>query len=55
MRVFDNTGREVLKKQINQGSTVNYIDTQTLYNGTYFIHLDDGLTQSKHKVVILKD
>lgn len=54
VRVFDTTGREVLKKQINQGSTVNYIDTQTLYNGTYLIHLDDGLTQSKHKVVIIK-
>ena len=45
VKVFDTTGRQVLKKQINQGNTVHYIDTQTLYNGTNLIHLDNGLTQ----------
>ena len=55
VRVFDSSGRQVLEKQINQGSTVNYIDAQTFYDGNYIIQLNDGVYKSHHKVVVTKD
>jgi hypothetical protein len=35
-----------------KGSTIGYFDTQTLYNGVYFIKLKNGELSSTKKIVI---
>jgi hypothetical protein len=35
--LFDVSGKELQKTIIQPGSTIAYLDTRTLYNGTYFI------------------
>jgi hypothetical protein len=48
VKVFDATGRMVQETQINQGSTLAYIDTRTLYNGVYYAEISSG----SHKEVL---
>lgn len=48
VRVFDATGRMVQETQLNQGSTLAYIDTRTLYNGMYYAEISSG----SHKEVL---
>ncbi len=35
--ITDVSGKELQKTNIQPGSTIAYLDTRTLYNGTYFI------------------
>jgi hypothetical protein len=48
VKLYDATGRLVLETQLNQGSTLAYIDTRTLYNGLYFAEIASG----DHKKVL---
>jgi YHYH protein/Secretion system C-terminal sorting domain len=42
VRIYDNTGRLVQQSQISQGSTLAWIDTRTLYNGSYYAEVVSG-------------
>ena len=50
--LIDMEGSIVRSSQIKQGSTIWYIDTQTLYNGTYVLRINSGKDLTTHKVVI---
>jgi hypothetical protein len=40
--LLDAQGRKILEQYIYQGSTIGYFDISTLYNGTYFIRMEDN-------------
>jgi len=52
--LIDMEGSVVRSSQIKQGSTIWYIDTQTLYNGTYVLRINSGTAVTTQKVVIQK-
>ncbi len=39
VRLLDNQGKLVAETVINQGSTITFFKTETLYNGTYFVQI----------------
>jgi YHYH protein/Secretion system C-terminal sorting domain len=45
-------GQIVAKKDFNQGSTIFHLETDTFYNGTYLLSLNDGQTVKTFKIVI---
>ncbi len=53
--LFDITGRLIYSTKIYQGSTMAYFNTQTLYNGDYFIQIISNSTVVTKKVVIIKE
>ncbi len=55
LELLDLTGRVLQKTHINKGSTIAYFDTQTLYGGTYFVKISNGVAQITQKVVVQKD
>lgn len=50
--MVDVNGKTVRQSVLNQGSTIWHLDTQTLYNGTYFVYVTDGVNQLMKKVII---
>jgi hypothetical protein len=52
LELRDASGRIVAQKQINAGQTVGYFDTETYYNGTYLLLINDGQNTTRHKIVI---
>jgi len=52
IELFDCTGTLKRETIIPAGSTISYIDTQTLYSGTYFIKIIDGSQVSTQKITI---
>lgn len=53
-KLVDALGQVVATKNIAQGSTLCIFETETLYNGTYYISITDGKTQKSVPVVILR-
>lgn len=50
--MFDMQGRVVAQSVVKQGSTIWYLDTRTVYDGTYVIRIGDGPDAvSKHVIV----
>lgn len=47
-------GDIVRSSTINQGTTIWYLDTKTLYNGSYVLRINDGETVSTQKVIVAK-
>jgi hypothetical protein len=45
-------GQTVKRAYFNQGSTICYIETNNIANGTYFVAVSDGTTKKIHKVVV---
>jgi YHYH protein/Secretion system C-terminal sorting domain len=45
-------GQILARKDFNQGSTIFHLDTNTFYNGTYFLSVKDGITVKTFKVII---
>lgn len=54
IEMFDFNGRLVQQTQLNQGSTIAYFDTRTLYNGNYIIRFRKGDETISRQVSILR-
>lgn len=54
VELIDELGRIIKISKINQGSTLNIIETDTLYNGIYIVKISDGKNQVTQKIVINK-
>jgi hypothetical protein len=54
IELFDVTGRLVQKSSINAGATNTYLDTKTLYAGSYLVKISGATINSTKKVVITK-
>lgn len=52
VELLDMEGRTVLAKQFYQGSTICFLETETLYNGTYVLKISDGKTVKSFQVVL---
>lgn len=52
VRVYDSAGKLVTSSVILQGSTLSYIDTRTLYNGSYLVELSSGDMKRTQTVVV---
>lgn len=51
----DINGKILKTNKINKGQTITYFDTQTLYEGIYFVKISDQEHFSTHKIVIKRD
>lgn len=54
IQLIDITGRILQQTAIRQGATIAYFDTQTLYNGTYIVKIQNGKNAISRKVTVLK-
>jgi hypothetical protein len=54
VEMFNELGQIVKTTEILQGSTLSIIETDTLYNGIYFVKISDGKNTKSHKVIINK-
>ena len=54
LQLYDINGKLVRESQIAQGSTIWYLDTQTLYAGEYLVKINDGVNSVTKKVIIQK-
>ena len=52
--LYDLKGQAIQKTVLKQGSTIWYLDTRTLYSGTYLVQINDGKGFISKKVVIQK-
>lgn len=52
--LIDQLGKVIKSSQILQGSTLSIIETDTLYNGIYFLRISDSKNSKTYKVVINK-
>lgn len=52
LELTDANGRVVQCKDFPQGSTICHFETDTLYNGIYFLTLTDGTARKTYKVLI---
>lgn len=54
IELLDINGKTIQKTNLNQGSTIVYFDTRTLYGGDYLIRIVKGNEQLVRKVAIIK-
>jgi hypothetical protein len=54
IELFDVTGRLVQKSSINAGATNTYLDTKTLYAGSYLVKISGATINATKKVVVTK-
>ena len=54
VELLDISGKLIKYANINQGSTIAYFDTQTLYNGTYLVKISSASHSTIKKIVIAK-
>ncbi len=54
IELFDLSGKMVSRSKIRKGSTISYIDTETIYGGIYWVKISSGEHSSSKKVVIAK-
>jgi len=52
--LFDLKGTLIKSAQLNQGSTVWYLDTRTVYAGQYLVQVTDGANSTTEKIVLIK-
>lgn len=52
--LVDQQGRVVESKTFLQGSTICFFETDTVYNGIYFLKISDGKDSQSYKVIIDK-
>lgn len=45
-------GQIIKRQQFLQGSTICYIETKSITNGTYFLSVSDGTTKNAYKVIV---
>ena len=55
LRLIDTNGKILKQATIKPGSTISYLDTRTLYGGTYLVsYFINGKLVGSDKVVVLK-
>jgi hypothetical protein len=54
VELIDILGKVVKTSKILQGSTLSVIETDTIYNGTYFVKISQGNQNQTYKVIINK-
>lgn len=54
IELIDELGKVVKKDTLLQGSTLSVIETDAVYNGTYFVKISDGTNSKAYKVIINK-
>jgi hypothetical protein len=54
IELFDAAGKLVQKSSINAGATNTYLDTKTLYAGTYLVKISGATVNNTQKVMITK-
>ena len=54
VELIDELGKVVKTSKILQGSTLSIIETDTIYNGIYFVKISDGKNYKTYKVIINK-
>ncbi len=52
IEVINVNGQIAKRQQFLQGSTICYIETNTLASGNYFVAVSDGLTKKTYKIVV---
>jgi hypothetical protein len=52
--LIDIAGKVINKTTIKQGSTIAYFDTRTMYAGTYFVKISNGINSITKTVLIAK-
>jgi hypothetical protein len=52
--LIDEQGRIVASKQFIQGSTICYFETDTIYNGIYFLKIAFNNNIKTYKVILKK-
>lgn len=52
MRLYDSAGKLVSSAVVLQGSTLAYIDTRTLYNGSYWVELSSGDAKRTQTIIV---
>lgn len=55
IKLYDMAGKLVGESVIYKGSTICYFNTQTVYDGTYMLRIQNGKNSITKKVVIQKD
>ena len=55
MTIFDSHGRLMERRQLHSENTNHPIDASSYKNGAYIIRLNNGVRQSHHKVLIIKN
>lgn len=53
IQLYDLQGKLLRTAQILPGSTISYLDTETLYSGNYLVKIVDGMQTSTHKIVVM--
>ena len=54
VELIDQLGKIIKTNHILQGSTLCIIETDTVYNGVYFVKISDGSNSKSYKVIIKK-
>lgn len=54
IQLFDMKGSLMQTSSIASGSTISYLDVQTLYNGTYILQMNDGVNTVTKRIVIAR-
>jgi len=54
LRLFDISGRLLRESVIQAGSTLHYLDTQTLYNGTYIVEVSNQYIRETKKLQLIR-
>lgn len=54
VELLDVTGKLIKSTQISKGQTVAYFDVQTVYEGTYFVKLSNGMSSTSNIIVITR-
>ena len=54
VELIDALGKIIKTNHILQGSTLSIIETDTVYNGVYFVKISDGRSSKSYKVIINK-
>ncbi len=54
MELYDISGRLIQKSMLNQGSTISYFDTRTLYAGEYFVRIYTNSEVISKKLSVVK-
>lgn len=52
VELIDELGKIVKKTKILQGSTLSIIETDSVYNGIYFVRISNGKTSKSYKIII---
>ena len=53
LKMFDVNGHELFSKEFEKGDRKKVIDTQELAGGIYLVHLENGDTITRKKVIVI--